>query len=51
MLLSLAVSYTLIKGTWVKSALDRWFSSRKKKEGVVEESPLEHRDFDPPKKL
>jgi uncharacterized membrane protein (DUF373 family) len=51
MLLSLAISYTLIKGTWVKTALDRWFSSRKKMEGVVEESPLEDHDFAPPKKL
>jgi uncharacterized membrane protein (DUF373 family) len=51
MLLSLAFSYTLIKGTWVKSALDRWFTSHKKKEGVVEQSPVEHEDFTPPKKL
>lgn len=51
MLISLALSYTLIKGTWVKSALDRWFSSRKKKKGVVEQSPVDHEDFDPPKKL
>ena len=51
MLLSLAISYTLIKGTWMKSALDRWFASRKKKKGGLEETPIRHDDFDVPKKI
>lgn len=52
MLLALAVSYAIVKGTWLKSALDLWFTGKSRKNvDVVSHGPVDHDDFEAPDKL
>jgi uncharacterized membrane protein (DUF373 family) len=49
MLISLAISYAIIKGTWVKAVLDKWFSFKKRdKSDIFEQTPIEEKDLRAP---